>query len=82
MNIRNHPLGYVAGLTAVIGYLVFTTSAYLFYPSAYTPYANWLSDLGNYSQNPAGAILYDIGVSLTGLLIAAFASAILFGERV
>jgi hypothetical protein len=32
-----------------------------------------LSDLGNYSLNPSGAAFYDIGVFLTGILIAAFA---------
>ncbi|MDA4124021.1 MAG: hypothetical protein OK438_01030 [Thaumarchaeota archaeon] len=66
-------MGYVTGGFAILGYLFFTAIAYIMYPSAYTPTANWLSDLGNYSRNPAGALFYDVGVFLTGALIAAFA---------
>jgi len=73
MSLLNRPLGYVAGVFAIIIYLIFTALAYLLYPSSYTPFANWLSDLGNYGRNPAGAVFYDTGVFLTGVLITVFA---------
>jgi hypothetical membrane protein len=56
-----------------VWYLAATWLAYSLYPGPFSPNANWLSDLGDYSQNPRGAILYDVGVMITGILIALFA---------
>jgi hypothetical protein len=73
LSLLKRPTGYIVGVSVVLWYLTSTSFAYLLYPSSYSPYTNWLSDLGNYSRNPSGAAFYDIGVVLTGVLIAAFA---------
>jgi hypothetical protein len=72
MDLINRRLGYLSGSFLIVAYLVFAVVSYLFYPSFYSPYNNWLSDLGNNSRNPSGAIFYDIGVLLAGVLIAVF----------
>ncbi len=66
------PLGFVAGVSTIVVYLIFSLAAYLLYPSPYGPYNNWLSDLGNYASNPTGAMYYDLGVLLTGISIVIF----------
>jgi hypothetical membrane protein len=38
----------------------------------YSPVTNWLSDLGNSSYNPHGAILYNLGCILTGTALFPF----------
>jgi hypothetical protein len=53
-------------------YLICATVAYFNYPLAYTPFANWLSDLGNPFVNPTGAFSYNLGCVLTGLCLTFF----------
>jgi hypothetical protein len=60
------------GAAAVVLYLVFTLVAFLKYPGAYGPLANWLSDLGNPLDNPSGAIFYRVGCALSGLALVLF----------
>ena len=60
------------GITAVCIYLAFTIVATLYYPSAFSPTANWLSDLGNPTQNPSGAIYYKTGGVLTSIVLVLF----------
>jgi hypothetical membrane protein len=38
----------------------------------YSPVTNWLSDLGNTSFNPIGAVFYNIGCVLTGIALFPF----------
>jgi hypothetical membrane protein len=70
--MRRIRMAFVAGLSAVVVYLVFTTIAFLRYPVAYSPTTNWLSDLGNPLINQSGAIFYNLGCILTGLVLIAF----------
>lgn len=82
MRRRKWQVGTATGILTVVGYLVFSAVAFLHYPSSFSPITNWLSDLGNYSLNPAGAIMYDAGVFLTGLMIAGFSlSYLLWGSE-
>jgi hypothetical membrane protein len=62
----------VAGFMAVAIYLVFAATALFKYPGAYSPLTNWLSDLGNPLVNQSGAIFYNVGCILTGLVLMAF----------
>ena len=62
----------IAGFVACAIYMVFTAVALFKYPSAYSPLANWLSDLGNPLINQSGAIFYNLGCILTGLILIAF----------
>jgi hypothetical membrane protein len=62
----------IAGILAVVCYLVFTIIAYSQYPFPYSPTSNWLSDLGNPNLNPQGAIFYNIGIISTACLLVLF----------
>jgi hypothetical membrane protein len=62
----------IAGVLAVISYMVFGLLAFLRYPVNYSPMTNWLSDLGSSTLNPDGALFYNIGIILTGLLVLLF----------
>jgi hypothetical protein len=66
------PLTATAGFLSIPVYLGFTLVSYAYYPTAFNPGDNWLSDLGNASLNPSGASLYRIGAVLTGVLLASF----------
>ena len=70
--MKRNQMSFVSGVLASAGYLVFTLLAYGCYPSPYSPATNWLSDLGNPELNPGGAILYNIGIILTSLLLVVF----------
>ncbi len=56
----------------LICYLAFTLLAFARYPQPFLPARNWLSDLGSGELNPAGAVFYNTGIILTGLLVALF----------
>lgn len=60
----------LAGFFAVLGYLVLALIAYAFFPQTFNPVHNWLSDLGNTLVNPSGAVFYDAGCIVAGLLLA------------
>ncbi len=62
----------IAGIGAIVVYLIFTLVAFLKYPSAYGPFTNWLSDLGNPLASPHGAFFYNIGCILTSLVLILF----------
>jgi hypothetical protein len=62
----------VAGVAAVVVYLAFTITAYLYYPGGYGPLSNWLSDLGNPIDNPSGAVFYRLGCGLTAVFLLTF----------
>ena len=69
---RRPPLTAMAGFLSILVYVCFTLASYAYYPTAFNPRDNWLSDLGNASLNPSGASLYRIGAVLTGVLLALF----------
>lgn len=66
------PLGFAAGLAAIGCYVVFTAAAYLLDTGPFGPADNWLSDLGSSTPNPTGALVYNVGVSLTGVALIGF----------
>ncbi len=61
-------LSYISGFALIAIYFSFFLLSLAFFPTAYSPMANWLSDLGNSSLNPKGALLYNLGCILTALL--------------
>ena len=69
---RYQSLSFIAGILVVPCYLVFALLAYSQYPLPYSPLSNWLSDLGNADSNPHGAILYNLGIISTALLLMVF----------
>lgn len=63
---RHYSLSFVAGLFIIVCYLGFALLAFARYPLPYSPLSNWLSDLGNASVNPSGALFYNIGIVASG----------------
>jgi len=63
---------WLTGFMAVAVYLIGTTISLLKYPLAYSPFENWLSDLGNPINNPTGAFSYNLGCALAGLCLIFF----------
>jgi hypothetical membrane protein len=62
----------ISGVFVIILYCIFTFSSWASYPTTYSPVTNWLSDLGNSSHNPNGAILYNLGCIFTGIALFPF----------
>ncbi len=60
------------GIVAAVIYVVFTLVAILYFPKPYSPLNNWLSDFGNPTQNPSGAIYYNTGGILTSAVLVLF----------
>jgi hypothetical protein len=70
--IKGWPVGSLFGLLAVMVYVCLTLAACLQYPGSYSPLAKSLSDLGDSTQNPSGATLYNTGGILLGTLLVPF----------
>jgi hypothetical membrane protein len=66
------PILCIAGIFVIIFYCVFTFTSIALFPTAFSPIDNWLSDLGNSSFNPSGAVFYNVGCILTGLALIPF----------
>jgi hypothetical membrane protein len=72
MNPSKWPISCTAGIAVIVLYCAFTFTSLAIYPTPYSPVDNWLSDLGNSTGNPSGAILYNIGCVLTGIALFPF----------
>ncbi len=72
MSGARHRLATAAGLAAVGVYIAAAVAARAFYPAAFTPWGNWLSDLGSNDLNPAGALFYRLGGILGGAGLVVF----------
>jgi hypothetical membrane protein len=66
---RYQPL--IISLT-VLSYTLCSLTAFTHFPGNLSPTQNWLSDLGDIQQNPTGAIFYNLGIILTGLMVLLF----------
>jgi len=62
----------MAGVLVIVLYCAFTLTAIALFPRSVSPLTVWLSDLGNSSYNPGGAIFYNVGCVLTGLALFPF----------
>lgn len=72
LNLSSWSMSCIAGIAVIILYCVFTFTSWALYPTPYSPVNNWLSDLGNSTYNPSGAILYNLGCVLTGAALFPF----------
>jgi len=72
LNPLKWPITCIAGIAVIVLYCAFTFTSWALYPTPYSPVDNWLSDLGNSSYNPKGAILYNVGCVLTGIALFPF----------
>jgi len=62
----------IAGILVILFYCAFTFTSIVLFPRPVSPVNDWLSDLGNSSYNPQGAIFYNLGCVLTGLALFPF----------
>jgi hypothetical membrane protein len=62
----------IAGILVILFYCAFTLTSIVLFPRPVSPLNDWLSDLGNSSYNPQGAIFYNVGCVLTGLALFPF----------
>ena len=58
----------ITGIIAAIIYCFFTLLSFLFFPGPFNPVNNNLSELGDFNDNPKGAVFYNLGMVITGLL--------------
>ena len=71
-NLLKWPISCIAGVMVIIFYCAFTFTSWALYPTSYSPVENWLSDLGNSSRNPNGAIFFNVGCVLSGISLFPF----------
>jgi len=72
LNPLKWPISFISGIAVIVIYCTFTFTSLALYPTSYSPVTNWLSDLGNSSFNPAGAVFYNTGCILTGIALFPF----------
>ncbi|MFW9919310.1 MAG: DUF998 domain-containing protein [Candidatus Thorarchaeota archaeon] len=60
------------GTLVILIYCSFTLISWLLYPDPYGPITHYLSRLGNVDYNPSGAIFYNLGCIITGILLVPF----------
>jgi hypothetical membrane protein len=72
LNPSKWPISCTGGILVIVFYCAFTFTSWALYPTPYNPVNNWLSDLGNSSYNPTGAIFYNVGCVLTGIALFPF----------
>jgi hypothetical membrane protein len=70
--IRNYSVSSITGLIAVIVFTGFTFTSLALYPTSYNPLYAWLSNLGNVNLNPLGAIFFNWGCILSGIIMIPF----------
>jgi hypothetical membrane protein len=59
----------VGDILAIVIFFIFALASRTLYNGPYSPFNNWLSDLGNSSINPSGYIYFDIGYILLGFAV-------------
>ncbi len=69
---RRPPLATIAGLATIIVSVTLAIVAYAYYPWAFSPAANWISDLGNTLLSPRGSIFFRLDMVAVGAVLAAF----------
>jgi hypothetical membrane protein len=69
---KNSLITWVLSILIVSIYIVMTILALANYPEPFSPASNWLSDLGNRVVSPVGSLFYNLGIYITGSLMALF----------
>jgi hypothetical membrane protein len=62
----------ITGLSSIVICVVLALVAYAYYPRAFSPATNWLSDLGNTLLNPQGSIFFRVDMAVVGIVLTAF----------
>ena len=70
--LKKYPITVIAGFFVIAIYCTFTFISWVLFPTQFSPFDNYLSDLGNSSFNPNGAIFFNLGNILTGCALFPF----------
>ena len=65
-------VGRYAGYLVILTFCIFSYASFFSHPGPYNPFNNNLSQLGNYYLNPNGAVFFNTGMVLSGILILPF----------
>ena len=65
-------LSFGASIFIAVSYLLLAFLSLAYFPAAFSPMRNWLSDLGSYQLNPRGAIYYNLGIIVAGISMLPF----------
>jgi len=71
-DLKKYPISLIAGVLVIAFYCTFTFISWALFPPPFSPFENWLSDLGNSSFSPNGALFYNLGCILTGSALFPF----------
>jgi hypothetical membrane protein len=71
-DLKKWPISVIAGILVIALYCTFTFISLALFPPPFSPIDNWLSDLGNSTYSPRGAIFYNLGCILTGIMLFPF----------
>lgn len=69
---RQKSILVISGILVIISYCTFSLISWILYPDPYGPLTHYLSRLGNVDRNPAGAVFYNLGCIVTGILLVPF----------
>ncbi len=67
LNFLKWPLSAIGGVLVTVIFCAFTLVSIAFYSTPFSPFNNWLSDLGNPNLDPSGSIFFNAGCILTAL---------------
>jgi len=70
--VKQYRLFFPSSILTLLSYILCAILAFFHYPLPYSPWKNWLSDLGNKTLNPSGAIFYNSGILLTASCLLLF----------
>ncbi|TXT67432.1 MAG: conserved membrane protein of unknown function [Promethearchaeota archaeon] len=68
---RDVPISVVSGIASFIFFWIFILLAGYYYPG-YSPFNNWMSDLGSLKANPQGGFYFNLGCVVTGITLIPF----------
>ena len=66
------PLSVAFGTAVITVFWVFVIISMSLFDGIYNPFVNWMSDLGSSVLNPRGAIFFNIGCIVSGILLFPF----------
>ncbi len=66
----------ILGILAVSVFTILTIISVELYPTPYNPLHDWLSNLGNVNLNPSGALFFNWGCIITGLILIPFIASL------
>ncbi len=67
-----YPISVVSGVAAILIFWSFTLISLAYFPGGYNPFVNWMSDLGSSKLNPRGAIFFNVGCIISGIILFPF----------